>query len=103
DAEWEDAWQVTERLIVQMRDEVTAKGAQFLVVTGSTGIQVSPDAAAREAYMKRLGVQSLFYPDERIKALGEREHFDVINLAPVLLDYAIRNRSFLHGSDQLKN
>jgi lysophospholipase L1-like esterase len=103
DAAWDDAWKVTEALIVQMRDEVTARGAQFLVVTGSTGIQVSPDAAIRDAYMKRLGVDSLFYPEERIKALGEREHFDILNLAPLLLDYAVRNGVFLHGSDQLKN
>ncbi len=103
DAAWEDAWKVTEGLIVQMRDEVTTRGAQFLVVTGSTGIQVSADASSREAYMKRLGVESLFYPDQRIKALGEREHFNVVNLAPLLLDYAVRNQVFFHGADRTKN
>lgn len=103
DAAWVDAWQVTEALIVQMRDEVRARGAQFLVVTGTTGIQVSPDAAIRDAYMKRLEVESLSYPDERIKALGERERFEVVTLAPSLLEYAVRNGAFLHGSDQLKN
>jgi hypothetical protein len=100
--DWEEAWRITEGLIVKMRDEVTANGADFLVVTGSSGIQVSPDASSREAYMKRLGVGSLFYPDLRIKALGEQERFDVVTLAPLLLDFAVRNQVFLHGAGETK-
>jgi hypothetical protein len=97
-SDWNDAWNVTEKLIVRMRDEVNAKGAKFLVVTGSSGIQVSPDASLREAYAKRLGVEGLFYPDLRFKALGDREGFEVLTLAPSLLDYATRNHIYLHGS-----
>ena len=52
--------------------------------------------------MKRLGVRSLFYPDERIKALGQREGFKVLNLAPVLGEYASRNNIFLHGQGDTK-
>jgi len=100
--EWDDAWRVTEELIVQMRDEVRAKGAKFLVVTGSMGIQVSPDPAARQEYMNRLGIRSLFYPDQRIKALGEHEGFNVLNLAPALEEYASRNKVFLHGAGDAK-
>ena len=96
--EWDDAWRVTEGLLVQMRDEVRARGAKFLVVTGSSGIQVSPDTAARQEYMNRLGIRSLFYPDQRIKDLGEKEGFRVLNLAPTLEDYASRNQVFLHGA-----
>lgn len=97
DAKWAEAWRVTEALVMQMRAEVKARGVGFLVVTGSHGIQVNPDAATRDRYMKRLGVDTLFYPDLRIKALGDREGFEVLNLAPSLLDYATRNQVFLHG------
>ena len=101
-SDWVQAWRVTEGLIVQMRSEVNAKAAKFLVVTGSTGIQVSPDASLRTEYMKRLGVDTLFYPDVRIKRLGEDEGFEVLNLAPALADYASRNQVFLHGSGETK-
>ncbi len=101
-SDWEAAWRVTEGLIVRMRSEVNAKGAKFLVVTGSTGIQVSPDASLRTEYMKRLGVDTLFYADVRIKALGEHEGFEVLSLAPTLADYASRNKVFLHGSGETK-
>lgn len=100
--EWDDAWRVTEALLVQMRDEVRAKGAKFLVVTGSMGIQVSPDPVARQEYMDRLGIRSLFYPDQRIKALGEHKGFKVLNLAPALAEYASRNNVFLHGPGDAK-
>ncbi len=99
-ADWIEAWKITEGLIVQMRDEVKAKGAKFLVVTGSKGIQVNPDAAKREAYMKYLGLDTLFYSDLRIKTLGDREGLEVLTLAPALLDYAIRNQVLLHGSGE---
>src|SRR5436190_2758112 len=101
-ADWTDAWLVTEKLIVQMRDEVKQRGATFLVATASNGIQVEPDENVRAEYMKSLGVTTLFYPELRIKELGERENFDVLNLAPPFLDFAVRNQIFLHGFGERK-
>jgi len=92
-----EAWQVTERLLVAMQHEVQSKGAEFLVVTLSTGNQVYPDAAARRTYIQRLGQPNYFYPDLRIRVLGDREGFAVLNLAPELQKYADQHHVFLHG------
>lgn len=94
---WQDAWRVTEGLIVEMRDEVKSHGARFVVVTLSNGIQVHPDPSAREAFMRRAGATDLLYPDKRIQSLGAREGFAVFTLAPELQAYAERNKVFLHG------
>jgi|ERR1043166_3230602 hypothetical protein len=94
---WNDAWRVTEALIVQMRDEVARRGAKFVVVTLSNGPQVLPDTQLRAAFEKRLGVNDLFYPDNRIRALGVREGIPVITLAPELQRFAQQNQVFLHG------
>jgi len=99
DATWNDAWNVTERLIELMRDEVQSRGAKFVVVTLTNGIQVYPDANVRQIFMKRLGVNDLFYPDNRIKRLAERENIPVITLAPEMQAYAEQNKVFLHGFD----
>lgn len=72
---------------------------KFLLVTGSSSIQVYPDRAVRQRFMQSIGTDDLFYPDRRIKALGEREGIDVLNLAPTLQEYAERSRTFLHGTD----
>jgi hypothetical protein len=100
DAVWTDAWRVTEGLIKLMHDEVTGKGAKFLVVTLSNGIQVHPDPQSRRAFMQRVGATDLFYPDTRIRALGERESIEVLTLAPALQSYAEQQKVFLHGFDQ---
>lgn len=101
DPAWIDAWRVTEGTVLLMRDEVKSHGAKFLVMTGTSGTQLYPDPAAREASMRSLGIENLFYPDQRIKALGERSGFPVLNLAPAMQEYADRNKVFLHGQGKL--
>lgn len=95
--EWNEAWSVTEGLIRTMRDEVETRGAQFLVVSLSNGIQVVPNPQVREAFMKRLGGADIFYPDNRIRTFCNREAIPVITLAPDLQRLAESNNSFLHG------
>jgi hypothetical protein len=97
DQTWRDAWAVTEALVTQMHAEVRARGARFLVVTLSNPMQVHPDAAARERFLRWSGGTDLFYADLRFKALGERAGFAVYNLAPDLRRYAEERRVFLHG------
>ena len=88
---------MTERLIEAARDDAQQHHAAFLAVTEDTGIQVWPDAAVRERFMKRLGVKDLFYPDQRIAQLGERDGFAVLTLAQPLQEYAQAHHVFLHG------
>jgi hypothetical protein len=97
DPAWQQAWRVTEGLVVLMRDEAREKAADFLVVTLSNGPQVHPHAAARQAFAKRLGVPHLFYPDFRIRDLGHSERVAVLNLAPPFQTYAEERQVFLHG------
>jgi hypothetical protein len=100
DDTWREAWRVTETLMATMNDEVRQHGARFFVVTVSNGIQVFPDAAARQRFAQKLGVPDLFYPERRFHALGEREGFPVYNLAPELQLYADEHKAFLHGFGQ---
>jgi hypothetical protein len=94
---WQDAWNVTEKLIAMMNGDVRGHGAQFLVVTASVGPQVYPDRAWRARYEKSLNLTDLFYPDFRITELGRRVGFPVLNLAPALQSYADEHHVFLHG------
>ncbi len=97
DPRWIDAWRVTERLIEAMDDEVRARGASFLVVTLSNGIQVHPDPALRRAYAERIGVADLFYPERRIRALCDRKGIPVLSLAPLFREHAETHNVYLHG------
>jgi hypothetical protein len=97
DPVWNEAWNVTEKLILQMHDEVQMRGAKFVVVTLTNGIQVYPDPKVREIFMKRVGVNDLFYPDNRINKLAEREHIPSVSLVQEMQAYADQNKVFLHG------
>ncbi|MGH7933299.1 MAG: hypothetical protein ACREQN_09025 [Candidatus Binataceae bacterium] len=97
DPVWQNAWQVTEGLIGETHDNVAKHGAMFLAVTEDTGIQVWPKPAVVRNFQAHLGVPDLFYPDRRIAALGARDGFAVLTLAPALQKYAQEHQVFLHG------
>jgi hypothetical protein len=94
---WKVAWDITERLLLTIREESRSKGARFVLTTLSNGIQVFPDPPKRESLMRQLQVKDLFYPDARLHRLGEREGFEVVTLAPVLQQYAETHQESLHG------
>jgi hypothetical protein len=99
DEPWAAAWHTTEALLTTMAREVSDHGARFAVVCVTNPIQVYPDTAARERYAHELGVTDLLLPGRRVRALGERERFPVLDLAPDLQAYADRQHAFLHGFD----
>jgi len=97
DPGWTEAWKITEELIRMMNAEVRKKSARFLVVNLSNAVQVNPDSTFRREAMTRIGTRDLFYPDDRIAALGAREDFPVLILARPLLAFAEEHRVQLHG------
>lgn len=97
DANWREAWDVTEKLLQTMRQEVEAKGAKFLVVTLSIGIQVNPHADVREDFIRQVGATDIFYTDKRIQAFAQRNGIDDVTLAPDMLRYAEAHNIYLHG------
>ncbi|MCM0588918.1 MAG: SGNH/GDSL hydrolase family protein [Gloeotrichia echinulata DVL01] len=97
DSTWLEAWQVTEELIKSMHNDVIAKEADFMVVTLSNDIQVHPDRSLRQKFMQNLRITDFFYPDLRIKLLGDQSGFTVFNLAQTFQDYAQKNQVPLHG------
>jgi len=97
DENWQEAWQVTEGLIKQIRDDVAQKKSRFYLVTLSNAIQVYPDPVVRQKFLQHVGADSIFYPNLRLKALAEREQIDFLDLAGPMQAYADQNKAFLHG------
>lgn len=96
-ADWQEAWRVTEGLIVTVRNEVVQKNADFLVVTIGDPIQVERDAKMRKDFTKNNKIQDLFYPDRRLEKLGAREGFRVLNLAEQFQGYTEKYQVCAHG------
>jgi len=97
DAAWQEAWRVTEGLIVTMRNEVVQKKADFLLVTIGDPMQVRPEAQKRKNFMRKNNIQDLFYPDRRLEKLGAREGFRVLNLSEQFQGYTDKYQLCAHG------
>jgi lysophospholipase L1-like esterase len=94
---WTEAWQITERLIVAMRDDVAAAGGRLLILSLPVGIQVDPNPEARNRFMRTLHVEDLWYPESRIRELAQREKIDAMTLGRSFQSYAEKNQVYLHG------
>ena len=102
DAKWREAWEITDRLVVTMHEEIRNKGARFLLAVLSTPGSVFPDPEVRGRYARTLGVETLFYPEERLQRLGEEHGFEVMALAPEMQRRAEAGRVYLHGFPNTK-
>ena len=102
DARWKEAWEITDRLLVAASEETRNKGARFVLAVLSTPGSVFPDAGMRARYARTLGVESLFYPEERLQRLGEAHRFEVLPLAPQMQQRADAQRVYLHGFPNTK-
>ena len=94
---WKEAWRVTEGVLLQMRDEVVQKGAQFFVVTATDGIQVDPKVANRVAFAKWLGVSDLYYTGHRLERFCQSHQIPILVLVPTFEEYASQHQVYLHG------
>jgi len=94
---WQEAWKVTEAVLLQMRDEVAAKGARFFVAVLTNGPQVHPDPRVREKFARRLGVDDLLYPDRRLQNFCRGHEIPILLLAPAFQEYATKHQVLVHG------
>ncbi len=97
DQAWRAAWDVTDALIEEISAEAHAHHAMLLVTTLDMGIQAWPDPLVRQNFMHEMGLNDLFYADDRIAALGKRDGFAVLGLGKPLQAYAQTHRVYLHG------
>lgn len=102
DAKWQEAWAITDHLVEATNEETKSHGARFVLAILSTPGSVFPDAQMRARYAASLGVKSLFYPEERLEALGRQDGFEVVALAPAMQQVADQKHVYLHGFPNTK-
>jgi hypothetical protein len=66
---WQEAWHVTEALLLRMKQYSERNGARFMIVAAPHPLQ--PETA-------------MAYPDQRLAQFGARSHVPVVSLATVL-------------------
>jgi hypothetical protein len=99
---WKRAWRVTDGLLEMLYHDTQAHHVPLLVATLANPPQVYPNAAVRASYMQLYHSTNIFYPGDRIKALGERVGFQVLNVAPPMQAYVDEHHVFMCGFKNTK-
>ena len=86
-ADWEEAWRLTEAGVVLMRDEVEAQGARFRMVTIAMPDQVF---LPREAKVPD-------YPQRRLEAFAARAGIGIITLLEPFREDFLGTGTYSHG------
>ena len=93
---WKDAWAVTEAVLLKFRDDVTASGARFVVMTIPAAEQIDPEAQSEvEA---RIG-RGLDWdrPDAVLVPFARENGIPILPLATVFRETYARTREPLYG------
>lgn len=91
DAEWEQAWTITEKLLVRLRDEVTADGATFAAVIVPPHMIVEYDSWGWKLQFETSDYPlKLLYPHERMLSLLSTLDIPVLDPLQIFLDFKAR-------------
>jgi hypothetical protein len=99
--EIEQGWQILERLLLKMREECDARGAEFWVIASNDAFQINPDPAVAENLRREMREPDLDYGDRRFGHLLEDHGLRHIYLRPDLMAYVNRTKAYLHGGPKM--
>ncbi len=99
---WQDAWVVSEQLLSELSQTSGQGGAAFRLVVLGTALQVDPRAERREGMAKRLGVESLDYPQTRLLQWADEVGVTAFDLAEPMRAVAMSQQKYLHGFPNTK-
>lgn len=94
--EWQAAWQLTEAILADLRDQVEANGGKFAVVIIPAKEQVYPEqwaqTVAANPSMQALN-WNLNLPNEQLAQILTRQEIVVLDLLPVFREAAAQSQS----------
>jgi lysophospholipase L1-like esterase len=97
DDAWRLAWQVTEKLLVRMRDWLRVRGIDFRLVIIPEPVEALPGDAMRRAVVEKYHLSDLDYPVVRIADFAARSGISHLSLLEALRNFGDHNRQFTYG------
>jgi len=89
--ELEKAWDITARIIFLVHEFCRKRKIQLVIITLSNSYQVKPEG---------INTPDAYLPDLRIRDIAQSNAIPVLNLAPLLKQYAEHSGEMLHGFGQ---
>jgi len=96
-ADLQNAWEISEALILAMRDQVSRQGAEFWACIIDSPAQADPDPRQVLELQQRLGLETLFHSNRLFDDFLARKGVPYIDLASGLARFARERNVVLHG------
>jgi hypothetical protein len=93
----EQAWELTEHLIVAVHQACDARQVDFLLLVIGSHADLHPDAQFGERTLRDFSAEDWRYPERRLRQLGQQHGFPVLGLAEPMSRYARDQQQYLHG------
>ena len=95
---WRDAFELTGKIILKLRDAAAQQGSRFAVVSLSNADQVEPDR--QERLNRRFGMLDYEQPDRIVEQLAATNDIPFLKLAPIILAHRLATGEHPHGFDE---
>ncbi|RJO66129.1 MAG: hypothetical protein C4523_13695 [Myxococcales bacterium] len=92
---WREAWDLSERLALKIREATEQAKARFGMVVLTSGALIHPQAL--EAFVKKYPDLDPNYPEKRLDAFCRRNQVSCLLLAPPMLAKAQQTGVYYHG------
>jgi hypothetical protein len=96
DPRWEEAYDLTARILELFKRDVESHGGEFALIALSNDLQTHPAIRTREEQKHGVSFDPDL-PDDRLQAMAEAAGIPFLRLAPRLLACHLDGGEFLHG------
>ncbi len=84
-------WRVTEGTLLMLRDEATSQGAGFLLLDFPMSMQISADRQRQQDFMRKAGIDTLYYPNQRLESFAQEHGIAYLSLRNPVADYVLQH------------
>jgi len=81
------AWTVTEELLLMVRNEAKSQHAGFLLADFPMAMQLSADRVKQQDFMRKEGIDTLYYPNDRLKYFANKHGIPYLSLLEPMAKY----------------
>jgi hypothetical protein len=93
---WQEAYELTKRIILELKTAVEEKGAIFVLMTLTNAEQVHPEVAEQLNKQYDL-IFDYEQPDRILEDFAKQEGITLLRLMPSFRNYHLRTGQYLHG------
>jgi hypothetical protein len=84
-------WRVTEGTLLMLRDETVSQGAGFLLLDFPMSMQISADRQRQQDFMRKAGIDTLYYPNQRLESFAQEHGIAYLSLRNPVADYVLQH------------